>query len=108
MNAYVYQAALLCEDCAKHVMYGDRLFLSYFVDRDDSDSWPQGPIADGGGEADSPQHCDYCEEFLQNPLTTDGVAYVQDLFRKHREGSTWHGAIVKEWADFYGVKEKDA
>lgn len=32
--------------------------------------------ADGGGEADTPQHCANCGVPLENPLTSDGVHYV--------------------------------
>jgi hypothetical protein len=39
----------------------------------DSDDLPKGPYADGGGEADTPQHCDDCRRFLENPLTGDGL-----------------------------------
>jgi len=59
-NAYVYDAALICEDCAQTVQGAD------------------GPYGDGGGEADCPQHCDMCGTFLDNPLTWDGYAYVAD------------------------------
>lgn len=89
MKAYVYQAALWCETCAEHVkrriaatsagVGGGQI--------EDSDHWPQGPFSDGGGEADSPQHCDGCGVFLENPLTDDGAEYV------------------KAQADFYNVAD---
>jgi hypothetical protein len=47
MDAYVYQAALWCEDCAKPLMAKlgqDPKF--------GSDHYPQGPYSDGGGEAE--------------------------------------------------------
>jgi len=80
-SAYVYQAALLCEDCGKaQRAHLDSAFADNGADpgtdSDDSDRYPQGPYADGGGEADSPQHCDSCGAFLGNPLTGDGRAYV--------------------------------
>jgi hypothetical protein len=43
---------------------------------EDSDTWPQGPYDSGGGEADTPQHCDQCGVFLENPLTSDGDDYL--------------------------------
>jgi len=52
MKAYVYRAALLCEDCANTV----KLERSAFASSEDSNEYPQGPYGDGGGEADSPQH----------------------------------------------------
>jgi hypothetical protein len=30
----------------------------------DSDDLPKGPYAQGGGEADTPQHCEGCGQFL--------------------------------------------
>jgi len=59
---------------------------------DDSDTYPQGPYADGGGESDTPAHCDVCGVFLENPLTPDGVEYVRELIRA--EGNP-------TWAEFY-------
>lgn len=51
----------------------------------DSDDWPKGPYSDGGGgESDSPCHCDACGAFLWNPLTPDGAAYVAALFAEGR------------------------
>jgi hypothetical protein len=80
-NVYILQAALLCEDCGiavtqtsvkpRHVNTADE--SSY-----DSDEWPKGPYGNGGGEADTPQHCDHCGTFLQNPLTPDGDTYVRE------------------------------
>lgn len=83
MDVYIYAAALLCEDCGeaqrKHL---DEAFAENGAapgtDEDDSDRYPQGPYPDGGGEADSPQHCDQCGTFLENPLTGDGYAYLRE------------------------------
>lgn len=71
MKAFIYQAALLCEACAKKT--SDKLTPSA-----DSDQYPQGPYSYGGGEADTPQHCDQCGVFLENQLTDDGVEYVRE------------------------------
>lgn len=80
MKAYVFQAALICEDCARAYMASNA--KPDHVDMDDessydSDHWPKGPYSDGGGEADCPQHCDHCGEFLENSLTMDGDCYVR-------------------------------
>jgi len=64
MDAYVYQAALWCPDCVAKV----RDALVCHAASEDSDRYPQGPYADGGGEADSPQHCDACGVALDNPV----------------------------------------
>lgn len=72
MDVYIFQAALWCADCAGNL----RVQL---IDSEDSDISPQGPYADGGGEADGPQCCDGCGEFLENPLTGDGYRYLLEL-----------------------------
>jgi hypothetical protein len=87
MNAYIFQAASLCESCAKDTQTKlDRVATEHgnvsFSYRKDSDKYPQGPYSDGGGEADTPQHCDHCGVFLENPLTGDGYAYVREQVRE--------------------------
>lgn len=71
MKAFIYQAALLCELCAKETS-------AKLPPSADSDTYPQGPYGNGGGEADTPQHCDHCRVFLENPLTMDGGDYVRE------------------------------
>ena len=46
-----------------------------------SDDLPKGPYAQGGGEAHTPQQCEGCRQFLGNPLTSDGVLWVEDVIR---------------------------
>ena len=92
MNAYVYQAALLCEECAQSVLA--KLAPASQL-RGDSDSYPQGPYSDGGGEADSPQHCDMCGTFLENPLTSDGYEYTRQQCEERL------GPVTELWAEFY-------
>lgn len=78
-SAYIFQAALLCAPCAKHHMKKNTKPAHVDLDNEssyDSGEWPKGPYSDGGGEADTPQHCDACGEFLENPLTGDGDSYV--------------------------------
>ena len=75
MEAYLGEGALYCEACRT----------------DDMDGYP-----DGGGEADSPHHCDACGTFLENPLTPDGEAYVrQQMTAGGRPG------VLAEWREFY-------
>jgi hypothetical protein len=57
----------------------------------DSGEYPCGPYSDGGGESDHPTHCGSCQEFLENPLTSDGMVYV----REH-DNSMWDA--------FYGIE----
>lgn len=73
------------------------------VNTGDSDEYPQGPYADGGGEADCPQHCDACGVFLENPLTDEGIDYVtQTVLADQRAGKKWSAALDC-WAEFYGI-----
>lgn len=98
MNIYLYRAALYCEDCDEKIK--KRLGYSHEgMDETeyDSDEYPKGPYPDGGGEADSPQHCDACELFLENALTGDGEDYVREKLAE-RDGRE---EILDEWAYYY-------
>ena len=113
MNAYIYQAALYCEDCGRAIRR--RLKAEGFAPENpadecsyDSDEFPKGPFSDGGGEADSPQHCDSGEDclnaivlserligaWLENELTSQGAAYV-------REAVEAGGEVAELWAQWY-------
>lgn len=72
MDAYIFQGDIYCEDCADDIK-AQRANRRHC---EDSDDYPQGPYADGGGEADCPNHCGNCGEFLENPLTDEGRRYV--------------------------------
>lgn len=113
MRAFIYAAALHCEACGRAIR--ETLAESAPADPDnessyDSDEFPKGPYADGGGEADSPQHCDSCGVFLENPLTPDGVAYTRDLIadavrsgRMDRHNRTGAPLAAAEWQAFYAA-----
>lgn len=77
-DVYMYAAALLCEECGESIRARLTAEGKAPPDPDDESSYdsgdfPKGPFDDGGGEADTPQHCDACGEFLENPLTDEGV-----------------------------------
>lgn len=95
MDAYIYQAALLCEECAEACREK--------MDREGNnpDCFPDGPYVDGGGESDSPEHCDCCHAFLENPLTTDGMEYVRSACLER--DPTERNLATTVWAPFYGV-----
>jgi hypothetical protein len=127
MDAYMYQAELYCPECADKIK--ERLDAEGARPNDpadessfDSDDYPKGPYADGGGESDSPENCAGCHIWLENPLTDDGVEHVLEMAEHEisrgpeaynrimpakgtREAaddfSRWHGlphkAIVLEW-----------
>ena len=100
MNAYIYQADLLCESCACEVIEELRKKNQWpdnVQDEStyDSDDYPKGPYSDGGGEADCPQHCGNCGLFLENPLTLEGENYVIEAVN---DGS---GEVIELWRDYY-------
>lgn len=104
MEVYVFQAALLCDSCAHEYMANTE--KPAHVDTDDqtsydSDEWPKGAFYDSGGEADSPQHCDHCGIFLENPLTGDGDTYVRDTFREYIETGRGSLDVLTEWKAYY-------
>lgn len=114
MNAYIYQADIFCEACGEAIR--EEIIQEKLAPPDpsdeasyDSDEFPKGPFPDGGGEADSPQHCGAGEEcldaielsdghkvgaWLENALTTDGIEYVKEAI----QGG---GEVAELWADFY-------
>lgn len=102
MNAYVFRAAMWCEECALN----ERAELDaqgFVVDEcTDSDDYPQGPYADGGGEADCPQHCDWCGAFLENPLTEEGLEYVARACEDDLMSGRMATVALSVWAEFYG------
>lgn len=108
MKAYVFQAALICEACALDITEGPgKRVKPPHVDTDDessydSDEWPKGPYGEGGGEADSPQHCDMCGVFLENPLTPDGDAYVREQAAEFETESDMSWAEIADAADAGG------
>ncbi len=102
MDAYVYQAALLCEPCAETAKRATPLAVRYDYWYKESDNWPQGPYPDGGGESDSPAHCDHCLVFLRNPLTTDGTEYVRETLED--AGSLYApDSTLSEWVAYYDL-----
>lgn len=104
--AFLFRAALLCEACARAHMAANPPPPWADLDNEstwDSDDWPKGPFPDGGGEADSPCHCDTCGRFLWNPLTPDGAAYVAALFRDGRVRAD----LADDWRAAYGFALAD-
>ena len=122
MDAYIFRADMWCEDCIRALIFDQlgfqpdgsiaksdlstedvlaELLRERLRDPNneytwDSDEFPKGPYADGGGEADTPQHCAGCDCFLENPLTKYGEEYVKEAV-KEDPGKE----LVREWRDFY-------
>jgi len=124
MDAYIYRAALWCGPGLIKALVAERkaapgaiemspaealeqiVSASGFTSEShyDSDDLPKGPYAEGGGEADAPQHCDGCRQFLGNRLTGDGLIWVENVIRGYlttRKATAAVTDAVIEWADFY-------
>lgn len=99
MNAYMYRAAWLCEECGEETLA--ELVAIGATDTGDSDDFPKGPYPGLMREADTPEHCDTCGLFLENPLTSDGYEYV----RERVEDSPADSVARTTWAPFYGIEE---
>ena len=114
MKAYIYNADVYCEDCAKDTIR--TLRKTGHPRSEDSDEWPQGPFSESENESDSPQHCGCHAEclnameladgskvgaFLENNLTADGRMYVLDCLLNDPS------EIVTMWGEFYGIETAD-
>lgn len=95
MHAYIYNADIYCAKCGREIQQT----LGTSCDTGDSNDFPQGPYADGGGEADCPHHCGGCRLFLENPLTEDGYSYVREAV----ESATGDSEVLQAWAEFYDI-----
>ena len=98
IQAWAYSAALFCCHCAEQA-YGKEA-LSNGTARDGEGNTPS-PVFVDSSEADSPQHCDSCGEFLENALTDDGVEFVADSIAACLYDAMGNRAIVQQWASFY-------
>jgi len=111
MDAYIYQADLYCSECADAIKANVETAVNPCFDWEISDNYPQGPYPDGGGEADTPQHCGSCGKFLENPLTDAGREYVADLVEEfidqhcHNQEHSMTGCLA-QWIQFYGYEIK--
>jgi hypothetical protein len=106
VNVYMFQAALLCAECGLAqrgtlTVHGKRPTDLADESSYDSDQFPKGPYPDGGGEADSPQHCDHCGTFLNNPLTPDGVEAVSNMFTEYMRTGRGNESALREWKEAY-------
>lgn len=114
MDAYVFAAALLCDECGEKTREAITEAGNAPSDPEDegsydSDDYPKGPYAEGGGEADSPQHCDACKVFLENPLTSEGVDYVRGIIaeRLADPDASLECIAFDVWAPFYDLPTDD-
>jgi hypothetical protein len=92
------------------------------IETGDSNDWPCGPFAEGGGESDNPQHCGsgaYCVNaikvsctdgigknkkrlrykigcWLENPLTQEGIEYVREAAAEEPYSAV-AGRLWRKW-----------
>jgi len=107
-NFYIYQADVYCDECGKEICQDFKESIKHpGYTWYDSNEYPKGPYSSDMNESDCPQHCNGCEEFLENPLTEEGYWYVRGAMHKLRtyekEGLIYKGQkeIVEKWIDFY-------
>jgi hypothetical protein len=102
VHTYIFQADIYCETCGEEIKAGMLRDKQADGTEEDSDAFPQGPYMNGGGEADTPQHCASCRTFLENPLTPDGSTYVDEKANaaaKDYENETGKVAGEYSWQD---------
>jgi hypothetical protein len=116
-DAYVYQAALYCEDCGRALV--ERAREAGTEDDGDSGTFPQGPYPYGGGEADSAHFCDSGRGCLSavevaghkvgcplnNPLTSEGAEAVvqsvrRDLVSSKKFDRMLGRLLARVWGDY--------
>lgn len=110
MDAYIYCAALYCEDCIADIKAKIAPELRPEDPDDeysyDSDQWPKGPYADGGGESDTTGYCEVCHTFLENPLTLEGYECVRAMLEEDLGWISDEEHVLHEVAEFYGARPR--
>jgi ssDNA-binding Zn-finger/Zn-ribbon topoisomerase 1 len=107
---YIYQADVYCEACGDALKR--RLDKKGYTPANpsdeasyDSDKYPKGPYYNQ--ESDGPEHCARCGEFLENPLTTEGYQYLNQMILEHEEDGKGQSDIIDEWKAFYPEREQE-
>jgi hypothetical protein len=108
MDQYIYQADVYCVECAEHIMgnlknQGRAPANPEDEHTFDSDDYPKGPFSDQ--ESDCPEHCASCHVFLENPLTSEGYAYVQERIAESDKNGRGNRDVIEEWREFYDIGE---
>lgn len=105
-QAYIYDADIYCVACAEKIKARIDAEGGTPANPDDertfdSGEYPKGPYDNGGGEADSPQHCRDCQTPLLNDLTSDGQKYVIEALQEYVQdgGGSGNGEVLDGWAE---------
>ncbi len=112
----IYQADIFCDDCAREIKRD--LSANGFVSKlnaegadihdehtYDSDDYPK--YCDEQSEADCPQHCAGCGEFLENALTSDGYDYVRDTVKRDIADGHKDSIACTVWAPYYDIETEN-
>ena len=91
VTSWTHNAAIYCDDCKPDNGCSDDRCL-------DSECCPQ-PVFSTSDEADTPQHCEACNAFLENALTGDGMEWLREALSSERGTDE----IKDEWRSFYGL-----
>jgi len=121
-DVFVYRGDLVCEDCAAKIV--EKLDEQGVENDGDSDTYPQGPHGDGGGEADSANFCGMHRNCvnavnvvgtkigcpLGNPLTSEGARAVRDTVRRDLLSTKKYGRMIgrlirQVWRDYVSNEE---
>ena len=116
-DVFIYQADIFCDDCADEIK--ELLDKDGVEDDGDSDTYPQGPYSNGGGESDSAHFCGSHRECvnatrigntkigcpLGNPLTSEGSMALRDSIRRDLLSPKKYGRMVgrllrRKWGDY--------
>ena len=106
MKIYMFDGDVYCTPCGEAIAATLPDPDAWEREHPDSNSYP---IAydSSEGEADSPEHCDKCNLFLERNLTEEGVRYVKEIVAEDLSTEDKIVGIVKEWIDFYGIDPLD-
>lgn len=112
-DVFIFCADLYCADCGKGLRerldnQGKRPPNVKDETTYDSDHYPKGPYGDGGGEADSPQHCASCSAPLGNPLTQAGEKYVRKALMQAQMRTEVLDGWADDLADYAGAEEQSS
>lgn len=106
METFIYQADVHCPTCAQKIKdaldaAGKRPADPSDESSFDSDDYPKGPH--DGEESDTPQHCGTCHVYLGQPLTKDGVTYVEEKLKEFTETGRGNFEVLDQWAQTFAV-----
>lgn len=105
MQTYAYRAAFYCAACASDLKVDlhneGKEPPPKSAARADSECWPQ--AESGSGEADTPNHCDKCKVWLENPLTSVGRKRLATTLIDAFDKCEITDELVRQWEGEFGT-----